>query len=66
MTTVTNIEVAGGTYSTASSLDDVLHEFHEAWAEKRFMQLNGDPYSSGGGRLILNPLVIQAIQDYSN
>jgi hypothetical protein len=58
---MTNIEVAGGTYSAGIRYEEFVEEFHKALVEQRFMEVRG----FNGGKLTINPLVIQAIQDYS-
>ena len=58
---MTNIEVAGGSYSAGIRYEEFLEEFHNALVEQRFMQVK----SFTGGRLTINPLAVHAIQDYS-
>jgi hypothetical protein len=58
---MTNIEVAGGTYSAGIRYEEFKEEFHKALVEQRFIEVR----SFTGGRLTINPLAIHAIQDYS-
>jgi hypothetical protein len=58
---MTNIEVAGGSYSAGIRYAEFLEEFHKALVEQRFMEVR----AFSGGRLTINPVAIQAIQDYS-